>query len=862
MNKGGVIITVAVAMLTVALFALFNQPVKEPAWPATIQGFAFSPFQRDQSPTDNLLPDEDDIASDLLLLQGKTHAIRTYTMAGVFAEIPAIAKQYGINVALGAWIDGNIETNEAELERLFEVAPQNSNVVRAIVGNEVLLRKELTPEELMVYLDRARETLAVPVSTAEPWHVWLQYPELARHVDYLAVHMLPYWEGQDVKTAVDYVVHRYNELHQAFPDKPIVIAEVGWPSEGRTKLDADASKANEATFLRRFLERANQEGYTYYVMEAFDQPWKQKTERGVGAYWGVYDVDRQPKFSFDQPVVDIPGWPILAASSIIIATIILTIFLGNSETLSHRGRGFLAIVAFAAATTTVWIIYDFTQKYLTWGGIAVGILLVIGVTGVLAVLLAEAHEWAEAHWVKGWRRELLPVQVPDDELPMVSIHVPAYNEPPDMLIETLDALSRLDYPRFEVIVIDNNTKDPNVWQPVQAHCLKLGERFRFFHEDPLAGYKSGALNYALAQTSPLAEVIACIDSDYTVEPAWLRDLTPQFANPSIAIVQAPQDYRDESDNAFKAMCYAEYRGFFHIGMITRNERNAIIQHGTMTMVRRSVLDEMDGWSAWCITEDAELGLRVFAQGLQASYTARSYGRGVMPDTFSDFKKQRYRWAYGAVQILRRHAGKLFGFRASKLTLGQRYHFIAGWLPWIADGANLLFTAAAICWSLGMILAPADFDPPPLIISLLPLSLFIFKSAKLIYLYRYRVRASSRQTIAAGMAGLALGHTISKAIMDGFFTTDKPFFRTPKRAHSQAWLKAISDSREEALLMLALWLAAAALMQQNVDSPDLLVWIVLLLVQSLPYLSAVIVALVSAMPQLPAGLIGRLKLPKP
>lgn len=413
-----------------------------------------------------------------------------------------------------------------------------------------------------------------------------------------------------------------------------------------------------------------------------------------------------------------------------------------------------------------------------------------------------------------------------------------------------------------MIVIDNNTKDPDVWQPVQAHCQKLGERFRFFHEDPLAGYKSGALNYALAQTSPLAEVVACIDSDYTVEPAWLRDLAPQFADPSIAIVQAPQDYRDDSDNAFKAMCYAEYRGFFHIGMITRNERNAIIQHGTMTMVRRSVLEEMNGWSAWCITEDAELGLRVFAQGLQASYTAHSYGRGLMPDTFSDFKKQRYRWAYGAVQILRRHAGKLLGFSASQLTPGQRYHFIAGWLPWIADGANLLFTAAAICWSLGMILAPVDFDPPPLVISLLPLSLFIFKSAKLIYLYRYRVRASSRQTIAAGMAGLALGHTISKAIMDGFFTTDKPFFRTPKRAHSQAWLKAISDSREEALLMLALWLAAAALMQQNVDSPDLLVWIVLLLVQSLPYLSAVIVALVSAMPQLPAGLIGRLKLPKP
>ena len=97
------------------------------------------------------------------------------------------------------------------------------------------------------------------------------------------------------------------------------------------------------------------------------------------------------------------------------------------------------------------------------------------------------------------------------------------------------------------------------------------------------------------------------------------------------------------------------RGFFYIGMVTRNERNAIIQHGTMTMVRKSVLEEVGGWAEWCITEDAELGLRIFEKGYEALYIAKSYGRGVMPDTFIDFKKQRYRWAYGAVQIMRHHA---------------------------------------------------------------------------------------------------------------------------------------------------------------------------------------------------------------
>jgi cellulose synthase/poly-beta-1,6-N-acetylglucosamine synthase-like glycosyltransferase len=312
----------------------------------------------------------------------------------------------------------------------------------------------------------------------------------------------------------------------------------------------------------------------------------------------------------------------------------------------------------------------------------------------------------------------------------VSVHVPAYNEPPDMLNQTLDALAALDYPDFEVLVIDNNTKDPAVWEPVREHCTTLGPRFRFFHVAPLAGFKAGALNFALRETDPAAEVVVVIDSDYIVERTWLKELVPLFQDPQIAIVQAPQDYRDGDENAFKAMCLAEYRGFFHIGMMTRNERNAIIQHGTMTMVRRRVLDEVQGWAEWCITEDAELGLRIFERGHHATYIAKSYGKGLMPDTFLDFKKQRFRWAYGAVLIMREHLWELFGGEETKLTWGQRYHFIAGWLPWLADGFNLAFNLAAIVWSVGMVLFPAVIAPPNMIFAVLPIALFLFKITKI------------------------------------------------------------------------------------------------------------------------------------
>jgi cellulose synthase/poly-beta-1,6-N-acetylglucosamine synthase-like glycosyltransferase len=395
-----------------------------------------------------------------------------------------------------------------------------------------------------------------------------------------------------------------------------------------------------------------------------------------------------------------------------------------------------------------------------------------------------------------------------------------------------------------------------VWEPVRDHCEKLGSRFRFFHQDPLDGFKAGALNFALRHTHPDAEIVAVIDSDYVVDPRWLRDLAPQFARHSIGIVQAPQDYRDAGENAFKAMCYAEYRGFFYIGMITRNERNAIIQHGTMTMVRRSVLDDIGGWAPWCITEDAELGLRIFELGFEATYIPESYGRGLMPDTFIDFKKQRFRWAFGAVQIMRHHAGSLLSRRKSRLTAGQRYHFIAGWLPWLADGINLLFNLGALYWSAAMLLAPGRVAPPLLLFSILPLALFLFKVGKLFYLYRTRVRANAVQTVSAALAGLSLTHTIGVAMLTGFLVRSKPFFRTPKQAHKQAFFKALNAAREETLMCVALWLASfSVIFTFGTETMDLLMWGIMLILQGIPYAASLLVSMVSALPKMPARWIG-------
>ena len=859
---GSLLIAALFATLTFAVWAYLNRPTPEPPWPKRIQGFAFSPFRANEDPTLFEMPTDAEIDADLQLLEGNVNAVRTYSVGGTLSDVPELADRHGLNVALGAWLDANRDKNEEQLRTVIDLAKTHQNVVRVIVGNEVLFRGDLKVEELAKYLDRARTSIGQPVGTAETWHTWLAYPELAQHVDFIGVHLLPYWEGVAVDRAVDYSFSQLRRLQQTFPHKSIVIAEIGWPSRGRTRESAVASDANEALFLRRFLHRAAQEKILYYVMEAFDQPWKAYLEGAVGSYWGVYDVNRHPKFAFTAPIVRVPEWHILAAASVAVALVVLGLLYLNSGALRNRGRSFLAIVVYAAATIAVWVIYDFTQQYMTLSSVIAGVLLLFGMLGVMLVLLAEAHEWAEAHWVAYRRRLGAPLLASGARSPKVSIHVPAYNEPPGMLIETLDALARLDYPDFEVLVIDNNTRDEQVWRPVEAHCARLGPRFRFFHVAPLAGFKAGALNYALARTGPDAEIIAVIDSDYVVDARWLRDLTPAFRDQRIAIVQAPQDYRDEGASAFKAMCYAEYRGFFHIGMITRNERNAIIQHGTMTMVRRRQLDECGGWAEWCITEDAELGLRIFEAGFDASYVPESYGRGLMPDTFIDFKKQRFRWAYGAMQILKAHARALF-MEGGPLSPGQRYHFIAGWLPWVADGCNLLFNLAALGWSAAMVWAPRHIEPPLVVYSVLPLSLFTFKLAKLVHLYHVRVGANVRQTLAAAIAGLALTHTIGKATIKGLLTRDEPFFRTPKEGRAVGLLGALIAAREETLMMLGLLLSAwgvayapqaAGLDRVALAGPDRLAWIVVLLVQSVPYASSLLVSLASAFP-LSARILG-------
>ncbi|AZE53615.1 putative glucosyl transferase [Pseudomonas synxantha] len=842
------VVVLAIAALFTGFWALINRPVTTPNWPEQISGFSYSPFQQGQYPQKNQFPTDEQMRQDLAIMSKLTDNIRTYSVDGTLGDIPKLAEEFGLRVTLGIWISPDLERNEREIQRAIEIANTSRSVVRVVVGNEALFREEITPEALIVLLDRVRAAVKVPVTTSEQWHIWEKNPQLAKHVDLIAAHILPFWEYIPMDKASQYVIDRAKDLKKAFPKKPLLLSEVGWPSNGRMRGGNESSPADQAIYLRTLVNKLNRQGYNYFVIEAFDQPWKVSDEGSAGAYWGVFNAARQQKFNFEGPVVAIPQWRVLAIGSVVLALLSLTLLMIDGSALRQRGRTFLTFIAFLCGSVLVWIGYDYSQQYSTWFSVTVGILLALGALGVFIVLLTEAHELAEAVWTHKRRREFLPVIGDSHYRPKVSIHVPCYNEPPEMVKQTLDALAALDYPDYEVLIIDNNTKDPAVWEPVRDYCETLGPRFKFFHVAPLAGFKGGALNYLIPHTAKDAEVIAVIDSDYCVSPNWLKHMVPHFADPKIAVVQSPQDYRDQNESTFKKLCYAEYKGFFHIGMVTRNDRDAIIQHGTMTMTRRSVLEEL-GWADWCICEDAELGLRVFEKGLSAAYYHDSYGKGLMPDTFIDFKKQRFRWAYGAIQIIKRHTASLLRGKDTELTRGQRYHFLAGWLPWVADGMNIFFTVGALLWSAAMIIVPTRVDPPLLIFAIPPLALFVFKVGKIIFLYRRAVGVNLKDAFCAALAGLALSHTIAKAVLYGFFTTSIPFFRTPKNADNHGFWVAISEAREEMFIMLLLWGAALGIyLVQGLPSNDIRFWVVMLLVQSLPYVAALIMAFLSSLPK--------------
>ena len=803
-----------------------------------LASISYSPFTRSQHPDYGDQPTAQQIRADLKLISPYTHSIRTYSSTGGVELVPAIAAEFGLKVTLGIWIDKNEARNEREIHSAIALARRYSNINAIVVGNETTLRAEKTVDELIKLVQRVKRMSPVPVTTGEIWTVWIDHPKLASAVDFIAAHILEFWVGVPAEKVVDRTITAYNELRRVHPGKRVVIAEFGWPSAGYNMHAANPGRIEQAAVLREFVARAEALGIDYNVIEAFDQPWK-TNEGGVGMYWGVFDASRHAKFAWHGLVHDPDHWKV-AGLAVLLGLLLSLPLLTRARTTF----GEAAVLATAANVVGAWFatVFAFWASHYFVPGAAFALGLGIALLIPLVVIaLARIEEIAAIAFGRGPRR-LIAAGLPGPEgfAPKVSIHVPAHREPPEMLKATLDSVARLDYRNFECVVVINNTPDPAFWRPIEDHCRALGERFKFVNEDGVSGYKAGALRLALAHTAADAEIVGVIDADYVLHPDWLKELVPVFADAKVGMIQAPQDHRDGGRTIMHHAMNGEYAGFFDIGMVQRNEANAIIVHGTMCLIRREALVSTGGWSSDTIVEDTDLGLTVLEHGWQVHYTNRRYGHGLLPDTFEAYKKQRHRWAYGGFQILRKHWRRLLP-RARGLTPEQKREYALGWLNWL--GAESIGVAVAI---LNLIWVPvvafAGIAIPDKILTIPILAAFVVSLAHFVALYRLRVAIPLGQMLGAVLAAMSVQWTVARAVGYGVWKESLPFARTAKGGATRKGpdFPAFWEAVMGGLLLIG---AATVAITNYKEIHEINIFAVVLVVQSVPSLAAVAIAAV-------------------
>ncbi|HLH94608.1 MAG TPA: beta-(1-6) glucans synthase [Xanthobacteraceae bacterium] len=278
-----------------------------------IQCVSYAPFRADQDPFGPDVPiDPQQIEDDLTRLKPLTDCIRTYSVDHGLDQIPEIAARHGMKVILGLWLSNRPELSRHQVETAVALARRFPDVVQSVVvGNEVLLRGEMSAPDLINTIRSVKAQVSMPVTYADVWEFWLRYREVASAVDFITIHILPYWEDFPIpaRDAAAHVASIRGQVATAFPGRDILVGEFGWPSAGRMREGALPSRANQARVVQEVLAQAKRDDYRVNLIEAFDQPWKRRLEGTVGGHWGLYDAyDRQPKFVWGAPVSNHPAW--------------------------------------------------------------------------------------------------------------------------------------------------------------------------------------------------------------------------------------------------------------------------------------------------------------------------------------------------------------------------------------------------------------------------------------------------------------------------------------------------------------------------------------------------------------------------
>ena len=850
----------AAAMLAVtaghaSFWSWRNAPTPVDAVPGRIESVSYSPSGRSYDPNHQPVVDAVELDRDMTAIAGFADGVRTYSTLGSQGDVPAIAAKHGLDVTLGVWLSDDKARNEREVARAIVLSRTVRGIERVVVGNETLLRAELTDAELASYIRRVRAGVPkhIKVGTADVWSEIVKAKETIAASDYMGVHVLPYWEGVPVDKALTWIRDRLDTVRKAHPGKPLFVGEVGWPSGGENFHDAYPTPQAQAFVVRNFAAEAGMLGIDYNVVEAFDGVWKSSIEGSPGPTWGVLDADRAPKWPL---AGDVPApWGDRAGAAVALA---LGLALSAFAAFRRRTNMTYALAASVGANIVGFgvgsAVAGAYAEYFTFGAATTwGSAFLLGAL-MMSVAFADLTEVARRLFT-GRAPALLPrVPAVPEHKPMVSVHIAACREQPDVLAATLTSLARVDYPDYEVVVLINNTEDEALVRPVEELCAELGPKFKFHWYKKISGFKAGALNAALRHTNPRAEIVAVLDADYTVEPDWLNKLAPTFADPRVGIVQAPQEHRDGHETPLKAAMTAEYRPFFDVGMQEGLTSQAFVCHGTMIMLRRSAMDQVGGWSEEGICEDTELGIRILSAGYRAAYTDERLGQGLAPDNFMQFRKQRDRWVFGSTQILRAHWRKFLP-GATELTVGQKIGYLTNWARWWSDAVGVLAAGAAVTWTFASLVLPLHL--PPVQATAAVLGALVLRAGSSLLASRYASGNSWKESFGACAVGMALSTTVALAALRGVVRKRDAFRVTAKGGKRT---QGAFCAKPEAWLSGALLVSAVTAWFANpLGTLSLELWAILLTAMAVPNLMAVGLAIGD---MLPAGTPRPAPLPAP
>lgn len=504
-----------VAALNLLWWWLPNRPVEIAGWTAApLQSVSFAPYRPGQSPLTRSFPTPDQIEEDLKRLQGKVGAVRTYSSGENLETVPQRAGKYGLKVWHGAWLNNNEKENLEQINLLIDHANKYKDTVeRVIVGNEVLLRKDLTANELRRYIRQVKQRVSQPVTYADVWEFWLSNPSLADEVDFITIHILPYWEDEPIGidrrepdgtlSIEKHLVDIYKKVQARFPGKKIVIGETGWPSDGRMRSDARPGRVEQVKYFSVFRSAAEREKFDYNVIEAFDQYWKARQEGTVGAAWGLLDAQRRDKFELGKPVVAEPHWRTLFVLSTMVSGLLLLGFVSQRRKMTRKAVLLFAFFSQLVATCYVqatWIDVSRSFYFERMVGVAFwAVLLALfsyallrGIADSLTGRMADPslygarvreawHSWRELPRHRIWRRADLMAQLLYLALTVLCIFYLIV-----ISIDWYDGVIRIgDW--FRQIAIDGRYRDFPIWSfVIPSVVLMAWKVLTILRKDPVS----------------------------------------------------------------------------------------------------------------------------------------------------------------------------------------------------------------------------------------------------------------------------------------------------------------------------------------------------------------------------------------